>query len=207
MIFRDKEVIMASVLSWTICVFKNYTGTDSSWQDVCGVAPHERISFSYNVFVLSFVSGQGIIITLIFKCGSIYTTTVNFILPAVTTKSSYKNPSLSNSLLGTTGVKEIPTNAVGPNTAIVNSHGFTFNSMIPTQSVKTVRAPKDKNQVAQLDRSSVRMAQIGLSSVRIKPENILEKSLSASVMPLDEREENAVEESKCDDMPDKHIMK
>ena len=193
---------MASVVSWTMCVFKNYTGTDSSWQDVCGIAAPNRISVSFNIFVLSFISGQGIIITLIFKCGSIYTTIVKFICRVNGTKSSHMSPSVSNSLLGTITVKEAPTKVIGPNTAIVNSHGFTFNSM-NGQSVKTVRTPKDKNPVGQLDRSSVRMGQMGLSSVRIRPENTLEKALSARVVPFDEADEHMVEKSKCDDVSDK----
>ena len=166
---------------------------------MCGIAAPNRISVSFNIFVLSFISGQGIIITLIFKCGSIYTTAVKFICRSNTNKNSHMSPSVSNSLLGTTTVKEAPTKVIGPNTAIVNSHGFTFNSM-NGQSVKTVRTPKDKNPVGQLDRSSVRM---GLSSVRIRPENILESPLSARVVPFDEADENMAEKSKCDDVSDK----
>ena len=71
-IYFNKEVIFASIFDWTVCVFKNFNGSDAGWQDVCGVAPRERPSYTFNMFILTFIAGQGIIITLIFKGSQIF---------------------------------------------------------------------------------------------------------------------------------------
>ena len=55
---------------------------------MCGVAPHERPSFTFNIFVLTFIAGKSIIITLIFKCGSMYATIKRFLLGAYVGGSS-----------------------------------------------------------------------------------------------------------------------
>ena len=176
---------MDFVISWTTCVFKNYTGLDSSWQGVCGLAPQGRPSFAFNVFILSFIAGQGIIITLIFKGGRMYTVTVARVLGHPTPAATLQSPSTSNALVGAIAVRE--TTEAGPNTAFVNSHWLTFKGTALMQSGKSLRMcwSKDKNhkvdkkssRVLPLDRSSVRVAQNGLSSVRIKPDNTQEKSV------------------------------
>ena len=78
---------------------------------MCGVAPKERPSFTFNVFVLTFIAGQSIIITLIFKGGSIYTTTKNcfnisrggqskvHVLPKIGSNNNSRNLSSINFLL------------------------------------------------------------------------------------------------------------
>ena len=57
---------------------------------MCGVAPQERPSFTFNIFVLSFIAGQSIIITLIFKCGSMYVTIKNLLTGAYVGGSSHR---------------------------------------------------------------------------------------------------------------------
>ena len=61
-----KQAIIDSVLSWTVCVFSTYDGS-SHWKSVCGKAPPVRPSYTFNVFILTFISGQGVIITTIFE--------------------------------------------------------------------------------------------------------------------------------------------
>lgn len=63
-------MINDSILNWTQCVFQTLA-VGEDWKMKCGDAPSVRPSYSFNVFVLVFVAGQGIVITLIFELGNI----------------------------------------------------------------------------------------------------------------------------------------
>lgn len=81
-ILVSKQAILDSVVSWTKCVFSTYDGS-SHWKNVCGRAPPVRPSYTFNVFILIFISGQGVIITTIFEWNNFLNLTKKIILRLV----------------------------------------------------------------------------------------------------------------------------
>jgi hypothetical protein len=78
-ILVSKQAILDSVVSWTKCVFSTYDGSNH-WKNVCGHAPPDRPSYTFNVFILIFISGQGVIITTIFEWNNFLNLTKKIIL-------------------------------------------------------------------------------------------------------------------------------
>ena len=91
-ILVSKQAILDSVVSWTKCVFSTYDGS-GHWKNVCGRAPPDRPSYTFNVFILIFISGQGVIITTIFEWNNFLNLTKKIILRLVTKDSLILPPS------------------------------------------------------------------------------------------------------------------
>jgi len=55
-----------SFYSWASCAFANFNGVNQDWHDVCGTHPPYRQPFGLQLTYFAFISGQGILFSVIF---------------------------------------------------------------------------------------------------------------------------------------------
>lgn len=68
--YEHNSEVVQSFKDFTVCVFKNYDGTSSSWQSRCGNSPSKMYEFSFVCWNTFCIGGQALVLSFIYLSSS-----------------------------------------------------------------------------------------------------------------------------------------